>query len=594
MTMSNRFFNLIFLFLALAPRSSADLFNHPHTSLPTTGQDVKGKYVDNAAVFHGLSYATPPLNDLRFAPPQALDLEAQTEPIDATHYPSMCPQFSFTKNIHLGDEDCLYLSVYVPKNKDSGFNNNKAFPPSKPLPVMFWIFGGAFVLGDNQEFGWYDGENLAHNEDVVIVAANYRVGAFGFLAHEAFQAEGDSKTVGNYGIQDQRMALQWIQDNIAAFGGDPEKVTIFGQSAGGMSVCTLFSNPVNEGLFQRAIMQSGTCNSPEFYQTLPNALDFGHTYSEIVGCDSDADYGDYISCMRGKSTSEIMYGIFKAWEDFRHAEPGIVDVLSNSTYGFDEMIGMASSFLPVLAPLMPFGPVIDGVDVGMPLLPYDSISQGLHNKVPFMAGTTSNEGSIFLPMIPSVIKGVNHLPLKEDQVPVILHHVLDPIIGVDGVDNALPRLLEIYNINDYENVDAQISRILRDYMFTCSTRRAIREVTSGGGSAFMYQFNYMNKWLDFKLMGDYHTSEIYFVFDNPWPPIVHHFSRDDKDMVGVMQGFWGNFAKSGNPNGEDSALEWKEWSSSGEEYVEFNSPSVGKEKLASDACDYHDEILGYK
>ncbi|GMI15813.1 hypothetical protein TrLO_g2725 [Triparma laevis f. longispina] len=586
--------NLLFLLVTFAVAPTwADLFSHPKLVLPTTDQEVNGKYVEHAAVFHGVPYATPPLGDLRFAPPQALDVESQTDPIDATHYPSMCPQFSFTKNIHLGNEDCLYLSVYVPKNKDSGFNNNKAFPPPKPLPVMFWIFGGAFVLGDNQEFGWYDGENLAHNEDVIVVAANYRVGAFGFLAHEAFQAEGDSKTVGNYGIQDQRMALQWIQDNIAAFGGDPEKVTIFGQSAGGMSVCTLFSNPVNEGLFHGAIMQSGTCNSPEFYQTLPNALDFGHTYSEIVGCDP-RDEDNYISCMRGKSTSEIMYGIFKAWEDFRHAQPEITEVLSNSSYVFDEMVGMASSFLPVLAPLMPFGPVIDGVDVGMPLLPYDGIEKGLHNKVPFMAGTTSNEGSIFLPMIPSIMKGVSHLPLVEDEVGPILHHVLDPIIGVDGVDDAIPDLLQIYDINDFDNVDAQLSRILRDYMFTCSTRRAVREASEAGGDVFMYQFNYMNKWLDFKVMGDYHTSELYFVFDNPWPPIVHHFSKDDKKVVSDVQSFWGNFAKNGDPNGENAPIEWSPWTAEGEEYLELNLPSVGKAKLAVDPCDYHDKILGYE
>ena len=143
----------------------------------------------------------------------------------------MCPQFDFTHGLHLGDEDCLHLSVYVPKNDKTGFNNNKAFPPKKPLPVMFWIFGGAFVLGDEQEFGFYNGNALASSQDVIIVAANYRVGAFGFLAHDALQNEnspengGDGST-GNYGIQDQRIALQWVQDNIAAFGGDPGDVTV--------------------------------------------------------------------------------------------------------------------------------------------------------------------------------------------------------------------------------------------------------------------------------------------------------------------------------------------------------------------------------
>ena len=244
--------------------------------------------------------------------------------------------------------------------------------------------------------------------------------------------------------------------------------------------------------------------------------------------------------------------------------------------------------------MQPFGPVIDGVDVGMPLLPYDSISRGLHNKVPFMAGTTSNEGSIFLPMIPSVVKGISHLPLKEDDVGPILHHVLDPVIGADAVTSAIPGLMAIYDINDFSNVDAQVSRILRDYMFTCATRRAVREATEAGGDAFMYQFNYMNTWVDFKVMGNYHTSEIYFVFGNPWPPIVHHFSKDDKRVVADVQGFWGDFARFGDPNGEGAPVEWETWSGEGEEYVELNLPTVGKGKLASDACDYHDKILGYE
>jgi len=223
-----------------------------------------------------------------------------------------------------------------------------------------------------------------------------------------------------------------LQDNIAAFGGDPTDVSIFGQSAGGMSVCTLYANPINEGLFSRAIMQSGTCNSPEFYQTLPNALDFGRTYSNIIGCDPDSP--DYTSCMRSKSTSDIMYGIFKAWEDFRHVNPDLQLNLNATGQASQEaslahLEKIASSFLPVLAPLMPFGPVVDGTPDGMPKLPYTAMRDGDHNRVPFMAGTTSNEGSIFMPMLPSIIKGVNRLPLDADGVKMTTDHVLGPVLG---------------------------------------------------------------------------------------------------------------------------------------------------------------------
>jgi para-nitrobenzyl esterase len=458
---------------------------------------------------------------------------------------------------------------------------------------MFWIFGGAFVLGDEQEFGWYNGNNLAHNEDVIIVAANYRVGAFGFLAHEDLAAEQPSGTTGNYGIQDQRMALRWVQDNIASFGGNPDDVTIFGQSAGGMSVCTLVANPINQGLFTRAVMQSGTCNSPEFYQELPNALDFGKTYGEVVGCDSDSD--TFLSCMRGKKTGEIMYGIFKAWEDFKRKDPEKFAIMSNFTE-IDHLNSLAMSWLPTLAPLMPFGPVVDGTEEGMPKLPYDAMRDGEHNRIAFMAGTTSNEGSLFLPMIPSIVKGVNHLPLTEDGVRLTVDHCLGPVIGNDVIDEMYPDLMALYDINDYKNYDDQLSHILRDYMFTCSTRRAVRQVSKWATEdtpVFLYQFNYMSRWLDFKVMGDYHTSEIYFLFDNAWPPVIHRFNKDDEGMAAIMGGYWTQFARSGNPNGENTAGEWPKFDVAGDNYLELNLPPIQKSALAKDACDFHDKMLGY-
>jgi para-nitrobenzyl esterase len=235
-----------------------------------------------------------------------------------------------------------------------------------------------------------------------------------------------------------------------------------------------------------------------------------------------------------------MYGMLKAWELFKRASPdNFMDMFGNETHSIDAMMLAAAPFIPTLAPLMPFGPVADGTDVGMPKLPYDSIAAGEANKIPFMMGTTSNEGSMFLPMIPSVVKGINHLPLKTDDVPLIIHHVLDPVIGEDVVTEMLPELLDIYNINDYPNVDAQVSRILRDYVFTCSTRRAAREFARHTDEpVYMYQFNYMTRWVDFKLLGCYHTSEVYFVFDNSWPPIVHPFSRDDKTVASNIQNYW--------------------------------------------------------
>jgi len=202
--MARLFSVLVLAYLGLSLADSLDGLLHPTVTLPS-GAKVTGTYHEKqTSVYHAVPYAEPPLGDLRFAPPAPFP--ASSDPIDATRIKSMCPQFSFVKGIHLGNEDCLHMSIYVPKSAKR----------DKPLPVMFWIFGGAFVLGDEQEFGWYNGKNLANNEDVIIVAANYRVGAFGFLAHEQFASETESSTTGNYGIQDQRMALQWVQVRRAA------------------------------------------------------------------------------------------------------------------------------------------------------------------------------------------------------------------------------------------------------------------------------------------------------------------------------------------------------------------------------------------
>lgn len=195
--------------------------------------------------FHSIPFAAPPVGSLRFRAPQPPT--AWSGVLDTTGLPEPCPQLKVDGTLFLGNEDCLYLQVYVPEEPiDKG-----------PLPVMFWIFGGAYVLGDSSEFGWYDGTNLAKNNDVIVVTVNYRVGPFGFMALSGLQSEDPNNSTGNAALQDQTMGLQWVRDNIANFGGDPTRVTIFGESAGGFSICWHLVNQNSAGLFAAAIMESG-------------------------------------------------------------------------------------------------------------------------------------------------------------------------------------------------------------------------------------------------------------------------------------------------------------------------------------------------
>jgi len=150
--------------------------------------------------------------------------------------------------------------------------------------------------------------------------------------------------------------------------------------------------------------------------------------------------------------------------------------------------------------------------------------------------------------------------------------------------------MEIYNIDDYDSYDKQLEIILRDYIFTCATRRAARMVAKWGDvNTFLYQFDYQSRWLDFKIGGDYHTSEIYFVFNNAWPPVVHQFNDNDKEFAAIMGGYWTEFARHGEPGSD-----WPKFDVDGDAHMHLALPVSTSSNLQKEACDFHDEILGYE
>lgn len=216
----------------------------------TEGGVIVGETTERARVFRNVPYAAPPVGPLRWAPPQRVAKWVGER--DATKNGPSCPQpmnADGTPNAFGGangpvSEDCLQLYVFAPK---------AAQGPSKKAPVMVWIHGGGHRVGA----GWvYDGQNFAR-DGVVLVSINYRLGALGYLAHPALTKAAGGQPTGNFGLMDQIAALKWVQRNIAAFGGDPQNVTVFGESAGGASVLALLATPSARGLFKGAIVQSG-------------------------------------------------------------------------------------------------------------------------------------------------------------------------------------------------------------------------------------------------------------------------------------------------------------------------------------------------
>ncbi|GAA0986146.1 MULTISPECIES: carboxylesterase/lipase family protein [Streptomyces violaceusniger group] len=238
---------------------------------------VAGAAADGVARYLGIPYAAPPVGGLRWQPPAPAAPWPGVRPAD--HHGARCVQ---TATGGPGtSEDCLYLNVHAPEQRTD-----------RPLPVLFWIHGGGFMSGGGD---LYDGSLLARTNDIVVVTINYRLGVFGFLDLPGLSERG----AGNYGLLDQQAALRWTQRNIAAFGGDPGRVTIAGESAGGQSVCALLASPPARGLFDRAIIQSGGCPS----LTAAQATARGKRYADAAGCrDSVAD----VSCLRAKRTDELL------------------------------------------------------------------------------------------------------------------------------------------------------------------------------------------------------------------------------------------------------------------------------------------------
>lgn len=318
----------------------------PEPGLVITGAGaLRGAAAGGTFTYKGVPYAAPPVGELRWRAPEPHACWSGER--DATQFGPECPQLD--EGAVVGDEDCLTLNVWAP-----------AAPPSPPAPVMVFIHGGGNSAGSSSE-PYYDGRELAERGGAVVVTINYRIGQLGWLAHPALSAERPEGVSGNWGLLDQVAALRWVQAEIAAFGGDPAKVLVFGESAGGRNVCTLVATPAAAGLFQRALVQSGSCG---FLEALAEAEAYGGMVATAAGCDGAADVA---ACLRGLDAATIAATL-----------PSDVGALAGSDYN----------------------PIVDGVV--LPEMPVDALAAGTHHHAPFAIGANADETGREAPAIATV------------------------------------------------------------------------------------------------------------------------------------------------------------------------------------------------
>lgn len=348
------------------------------SAVSTKQGPVTGTENGNVVSYLGVPYAQPPAGALRWRPPQPAVQRSGT--LGATAYGKACPQPVANNDITADQmsEDCLYLNVQKPVS---------ATPGSK-LPVLVYIHGGAFVQGSGAQV---DGSTIASKGNLVYVSFNYRLGALGYLANPALQANTRDPNLGNFAVLDQQAALQWVHDNIAAFGGDPDNVTIWGLSAGATSTFTLLESPASKGLFNKAVMESGG-GGPYSNLQPSDAAAQGNTLIAATGCSSASDV---VACLRSQSATSIVTA--QASGKWRPTVDGHVVTqvpsLAFAAGNFNRvpvMIGgvydegtlfvpptlPAAAYLPALTSLAPAGYDMTQIDAAYPLASYPVPAQG--------------------------------------------------------------------------------------------------------------------------------------------------------------------------------------------------------------------------
>jgi para-nitrobenzyl esterase len=474
---------------------------------------VIGTTSNGLNVFRGIPYAAAPVGNLRWRPPQSYGF-FQGFRLQATRFGSACTQAG-----GIGAEDCLFLNVFTPQTA-------RRDGKGSALPVMFWIHGGGLTEGSSTP---YLPEQLV-NQGVIVVTINYRLGYLGFFAQSAIDAEGHLS--GNYGLMDQQFALKWVRRNIAGFGGDPDRITIFGESAGGQSVYAQLASPLVSGMFSGAISESGSYVEFQDYfsdivtlavgeTTGTTAVPSGAAIADSVGCTNQT-----ASCLRAVPAATMVAG-----EPF---------------------------------PLYPF---VDGTLLTQTMSA--AFASGEFNQVPVISGTNHDEYRLFVALDYDL---VGNPILTSAEYDTASNALWGPAIG--------PPVLALYPFGSYPTGGQALGASGTDGVFSCPARNADQSLANFV-TTYTYEFNDENAppsqsefggLLTFPL-GAYHSSEVQYLFKTGnvfgLPGTLSH---EQVQLSDAMISYWTQFAKTGDPNSSNEPL-WSPYSASTDEFQSLIPPT---------------------
>jgi para-nitrobenzyl esterase len=477
--------------------------------------------VGDISIFKGIPYAAPPIAELRWKPPQPAPPWSGVR--EAKEFGSQCVYRGPGAFAGPGSEDCLTLNVWTPAKR-----------PGERVPVMVWIHGGGFQFGSGR-WPLFEGTGLARL-GVVLVTLNYRLNIFGFFSHPDLSKESPKGASGNYGLLDQIAALKWVKGNIAAFGGDANKVTIFGESAGGSSVAYLMISPLAKGLFHRAIIQSTSVPA-----SVPHLREARYGLQPAEG--SGLKHGSQIAELRAKTVQEVL----------ALATPADgTDIFSTT--------------------LRNYWPVVDGWVI--PTDPAEMYAAGRFHRVPLLVGTCGNEGGFF---------AVGSRQAEAADYEKWLNATFL---------NYAPVVLQRYPIGAGKEIRFLAGEVFGASHFYYSARTVARTVSSKAVKTWMFHFTRVNPHAPFAKLGAVHTSEMRYVFANPGHGLVSavfKFEPKDEEIAKVMSTAWVRFAATGDPNGP-GLPKWPRYRQDSEQHLEFGETIRTGSRLFAAELDFWAEL----